>query len=440
MKKKYSLDYSIERDVDRLEAVRAILDSLETNPTPSELEQMASYILYGKDEEGKNAVQRGETTDSDKRYKSFQRAADKVQSLDEILDNPLSDQQTLQSLESRYIYTKKKPTIKRPKYDKEGNLIDPGDSDIPGMTELWETIDRLDRIALINEGKLPPEDDVQIFTDSYRFYQFKHALIDIRRHQYYLKDAYKPTLHFVAITPPKAQTYNWDSDSCYWIPLSEWQEKVNNALLHTISSSLSDYETRTTAEGNTEVRWVVRLHTFDWENPSHIRALINNYSNLYMELGEKLDSWGRTLIYDFDRYFDMVGFSPVREYILTRKIDKAPYPDIVEELQEKFGLKYNENHLCTILSREIPEKMATAATKHRMLLTTPQEERKCCFTCKQWLPRNNYFFATNNSRKDKFASNCKECERKKRIAKGGQPEHDRRNKDSQVLQMPTGKT
>lgn len=440
MKKKYSLDYSIERDVDRLEAVRAILDSLETNPTPSELEQMASYILYGKDEEGKNAVQRGETTDSDKRYKSFQRAADKVQSLDEILDNPLSDQQTLQSLESRYIYTKKKPTIKRPKYDKEGNLIDPGDSDIPGMTELWGTIDRLDRIALINEGKLPPEDNVQIFTDSYRFYQFKHALIDIRRHQYYLKDAYKPTLHFVAITPPKAQTYNWDSDSCYWIPLSEWQEKVNNALLHTISSSLSDYETRTTPEGNTEVRWVVRRHTFDWENPNHIRALINNYSNLYMELGEKLDSWGRTLIYDFDRYFDMAKFSPVREYILTRKIDKAPYPDIVEELQEKFGLKYNENHLCTILSREIPEKMAAAATKHRMLLTTPQEERKRCFTCKQWLPRNNYFFATNNSRKDKFASNCKECERKKRIAKGGQSEHDRRNKDSQVLQMPTGKT
>ena len=159
-----------------------------------------------------------------------------------------------------------------------------------------------------------------------------------------------------------------------------------------------------------------------------------------MELGEKLDSWGRTLIYDFDRYFDMAKFSPVREYILTRKIDKAPYPDIVEELQEKFGLKYNENHLCTILSREIPEKMAAAATKHRMLLTTPQEERKRCFTCKQWLPRNNYFFATNNSRKDKFASNCKECERKKRIAKGGQSEHDRRNKDSQVLQMPAGKT
>lgn len=440
MKKKYSLDYSIERDVDRLAAIRDILDTLETTPSSSELEQMASYILYGKDEEGKNAVQRGETTDSDKRYKSFQRAADKNQSLDEILENPLADQQNLQSLETRYIYTKKKPTIKRPKYDKEtGELLDPGDSDVPGMQDLWDTIDRLDRIVAINEGKLPPDPDTQIFTDSYRFYQFKHALIDIKRHQYYLKDAYKPTLHFLAITPPKAQTYNWDEDSYYWMPLAQWQDRVSHALLHTISKNLDDYETRKTPEGEIEVKWVVRRHHFDWENPAHIRALINNYSSLYMELREKLDSWGRTLIYDFDRYFNMAGFSPVREYILTRKIDRAPYPDIVQELQEKFGLKYNENHLCTILSKEIPEKMAATAAKHRMLLTTPQEERKKCYTCKQWLPRNNYFFATNNSRKDKFASNCKECERKKRIAKGGQPEHDRRNKDSQVLQVQTGK-
>ena len=42
MKKKYSLDYSIERDIDRLAAVEQILDTLESNPTPSELEQMAS--------------------------------------------------------------------------------------------------------------------------------------------------------------------------------------------------------------------------------------------------------------------------------------------------------------------------------------------------------------------------------------------------------------
>lgn len=437
MKKKYSLDYSIERDIDRLKAVEEILDTLDTKPSNTDLEQMASYILYGKDEEGKNAVQRGETTDSNKRYNSFQRAADKVQSLDEILDNPLSDQQALQSIETRYIYTKKKPTIARPKYDKKtGALIDPGDSDIPGMQQLWNCIDRLDHIVAVNEGKIPPDENTQIFTDPYRLYQLKHSLIDIRRHQYYLKDAYKPTLHFLALMPPKAQTYNWDTDSYYWMPHDQWQTRVNNALLSSISRNLEDYETRENPfTKELEVKWIVRQQAFDWENPRHIKALLNHYSNIYMELMEKLDSWGRTLIYDFDRYFDMCNFSPAREYIVTRRIDRASYSEIATELQEKFGLKYNENHICTILSKEIPEKMALAAKKHRMLLTTPIEERKKCFTCGRLLPRNNYFFATNNSRKDHFASNCKECEKQKRIEKGGQTTYDRRNKDAKMLEM-----
>ena len=56
MRKKYSLDFSIVRDTERLAAVQQILDSLPTDPTNTELEQMASYILYGKDENGNNSI------------------------------------------------------------------------------------------------------------------------------------------------------------------------------------------------------------------------------------------------------------------------------------------------------------------------------------------------------------------------------------------------
>jgi poly-D-alanine transfer protein DltD len=78
MRKKYSLDFSIVRDSDRMRAVQDILDSLPTDPSPTELEQMASYILYGKDENGQNAIQRNETIDKDKRYKSYKTKDDKV--------------------------------------------------------------------------------------------------------------------------------------------------------------------------------------------------------------------------------------------------------------------------------------------------------------------------------------------------------------------------
>ena len=56
MRKKYSLDFNIVRDTDRLHAIEEILDKLEVDPTPTELEQMASYILYGKDENGNNSI------------------------------------------------------------------------------------------------------------------------------------------------------------------------------------------------------------------------------------------------------------------------------------------------------------------------------------------------------------------------------------------------
>lgn len=131
---------------------------------------------------------------------------------------------------------------------------------------------------------------------------------------------------------PKPAFYDWTCDSFYWMPLEKWQERVNNALLHSISKNLNDYETRVDDKGNVEVKWVVRRHTFDWENPLHVRALINYYDALYDQVHEKLDTYGRALLFDFERYRAMCDFSEVREYILDKKIEKMPYSEIIENL------------------------------------------------------------------------------------------------------------
>ena len=54
------LDFDIYSDTDRTKAVYEELDSLKKPPTQSHLDTMANYILYGKDENGLNAVDRGE--------------------------------------------------------------------------------------------------------------------------------------------------------------------------------------------------------------------------------------------------------------------------------------------------------------------------------------------------------------------------------------------
>lgn len=93
MKKAYLLDFSIERDTDRLTAVQKILDGLDKDPTPTELEQMANYILYGKDENGHNAIMRHESKAPTTRYSSYKTADDKVLSLDEMMENPMFNEE-----------------------------------------------------------------------------------------------------------------------------------------------------------------------------------------------------------------------------------------------------------------------------------------------------------------------------------------------------------
>ena len=431
MKKPYTLDYSIERDVDRLKAVQDILDSLDKNPTPTELEQMGSYILYGKDENGKNAYQRGEML-RDARYNSYKTKDDEVVSLDEIMENPLSDQQQFKDMGSRDPYIQPKTTIKKPKYDKKtGECLDVGDADIPGMQEYWDVIERNEHWIAALEGRVPPREGEMLFENPFRLYKLKHALIDIRRHQYYLKDAYKPTIHFLAADHPKRQYINWSSDTFYWISREEWERRVNTTYFP-VSKNISDYETRN--EGK-EVKWVVRRHTFDWENPSHIYALICNYLTMKNLLWDKLDTDGKALLMDFDRYREMAHLTDVRDFILTEKINQLTQAEICHDLQVKFGLKYGESRLYTILNREIPETIAETARRHRLLISTPIEDRKKCTYCGRLLPRDNLFFVTNRSRKDGFASRCKECERAIRVQRGTQGQDDRRKKETHMREV-----
>ena len=419
MKKKYSLDFSIVRDCDRLRAVQEILDTMATDPSPTELEQMASYILYGKDEEGNNSIQRKETIDKDKRYKSYKTKDDKVQSLDEMMEVPGFDEQQLRSAYKRDSYTVPKPTINKPKYDKKtGEMIDPGDSDVPGMIEQWEIIDRWQRMLDIAQGKIAANESDTLVTDPYRVYQLKHNLIDIRKHQYYLKDSAKPTLHFQNLDHPKPQFYDWSGDAFYWLPYDQWEYRVNHSYTSRISKNIKDYETRTNAKGEIEVRWLVCEHHFDWENPKHIRALLNQYYMLYDALKEKLNTYGRTLLWDFDRYVSLCGFSELRLFLINLRKQGMAYEDILDEMRAHYAIEYSPNYLVSIVSSEVPKKIAQVAKKLRIEQDTPMEKRKKCIHCGRMLPMDLLFFSKNNAHKDKLSNTCKECDRASRIKRG----------------------
>ena len=98
----------------------------------------------------------------------------------------------------------------------------------------------------------------------------------MRKQQYFLKDIFQPTLHFANMPHPKPQYFDYGSDAAYWMTLEEWERKVANSFSPRISKNLRDYETKE-ENGKTYVRWIVYRHTFDWENPKHIKALLTYY-------------------------------------------------------------------------------------------------------------------------------------------------------------------
>ena len=67
------------------------------------------------------------------------------------------------------------------------------------------------------------------------------------------------------------------------------------------------------------MRWVVCKHDFDWENIKHIRALITYHEELKTQLREKLNTYGATLLWDFDRYCKLANLSPIRMRLLQLK-------------------------------------------------------------------------------------------------------------------------
>jgi len=152
-------------------------------------------------------------------------------------------------------------------------------------------------------------------------------------------------------------------------------------------------------------------------------------------LNEKLDTYGRTLIWDLERYIEMTNFPPLRMAVLQGRLDQKPCEQICADLEHDFGVTYSTYYLSSLISNEIPKTIATTALRWKLLVETPKDQLKVCNKCGRALPRHPLFYTKNNGRKDGLQSSCRECERQRRINRGEQDELDRRKKDSSLSQV-----
>lgn len=239
--------------------------------------------------------------------------------------------------------------------------------EIQPLQQLRDAINLWDAKLKVTEGK-------DAFT-------IKKALIEMRKDQYVIKNAYRRPIVFNKLTHSRNfikledQTSQFD-DQGYPIPKG---------------ISLLD--------------------------PAVCSAILCNYSRL------KQDSWGQ---FEGDLYYLMEAFEevsdialkdyPLYERLVECKVDGLQNIQIQEVLQMEFGIKHSVEYISSLWRNKIPKLIASAAEDQWLnwyYLNVEKGKYKRCSRCGQIKLAHNKYFSKNKTSKDGFYSICKCCRNRK---------------------------
>ena len=212
-------------------------------------------------------------------------------------------------------------------------------------------------------------------------YIIKSTLIELRKDQYIIKNAYRRPITLTKITHSKNV-----------IPLEGDIEIDNDDNLISKGITLID--------------------------PAVCSGILCNYSKL------KEDSWGYFendmwyLIYDFEQICDKaLEAYPLYKRLVEYKIDGMQNIDIQIALQQEFGIKHSVEYISSLWRRKIPTLIASAAEDEYLNWYYTQVKPgkfKRCSRCGQVKLAHNKYFSKNKTSKDGFYSICKCCRNKKK--------------------------
>lgn len=243
--------------------------------------------------------------------------------------------------------------------------------EIPSLKQLKDTITTWEAKMKVVNGK-------DAFT-------IKKALIEMRKDQYIIKNAYRKPIVPVKLTRSK-----------YTIKLDE-DVKIFDDDGYPIPEGIS------------------------LMNPEICSCILCNYSRL------KEDSWDRFeddtwyLIYDFENICDeALADYPMLMRIVECKIDGLQNIEIQKILQEEFNITHSLEYISSLFRNKIPKLIADKAIdKYLEWYYTTQEKGKYkkCSRCGQIKLAHNKYFSYNKTSKDGFYSICKKCRNSSRKEK-----------------------
>lgn len=211
-------------------------------------------------------------------------------------------------------------------------------------------------------------------------FMMKKALIEMRKDQYIIKQAYQKPIIPCKITRSVRSH----------IPLDD-------------TSYLNGQE--------------VVIQGVSLMDPNVISAILCNYSKLKEDSYDQFDGDTWYLIQSFEEICDKaLEDFPIYQRIVELKIDKMQNSDIQEALKQEFGTTYSIEYISSLWRNKIPKLIAEEALEDflKWQYRINNYPMKKCSKCGQLKPAHNQFFSRNKTSKDGLYSICKRCRNKKR--------------------------
>lgn len=343
------LDYTLESPEERKQLVEKILEECP-NPTPQYLETLADYLVLCMEKQEKKErklLTENRMATVNKRETSFEGLVSQLENGEDGIYGMISNDRN-QIFQPKVMITKK---------DVE---------EIPGLAQLREAIKMWEEKLKTASGR-----DAFII---------KTAIIELRKDQYVLKDAYRKPIIPKNITRSK-----------HFIPLESDFSFDDDGFVVPEGVSLCD--------------------------PKVCSAILCNYSLM------KQESWGefeKDLWYLMQE-FDEVANAALKDYplydrICEYKVDGLQNIDIQEKLQMEFGIKHSVEYISSLWRNKIPKLIASEA-EDRLLnwyfLNEMKGKYKRCSRCGEIKLAHNKYFSKNKTSRDGFYSICKVCRNSK---------------------------
>ena len=345
------LDYSLETPEERNQLVQKILAEMEEEPSEKYLEILANYLILcmeKQERKEKKILTENRMTTVNKRETSYEGLASQLENGEDGIYNLMNENKN-QIFQPKITITKK---------DLE---------DIEPLRQLREAINTWEAKLKVTEGK--------------EAFILKKAIIEMRKDQYLIKDAYRKPIIARSVVHSKHTT-----------------QLIDNTVL---------------GEDGNAVPGGVSL-----VDPKVCSAILCNYSKLKGESDDRLDADLYYLIEAFDQVATIaLEKYPLYDKLVIYKVDGMQNVDIAEKLQEEFGIKHTPEYISCLWRNKIPKLIASAAEDQWLYwyyLNVEKGQYKKCSRCGQIKLAHNKYFSKNKTSRDGFYSICKECRNKKK--------------------------